>query len=202
MESFTSLLSQDLKFSFLQLIVETLKAKATQKINDEEDSIKANAIHIKGNTLRASQFQFLIKLFIHLIESLGPLLIEKFTSATSLVDAVIPYLSYSNLDIQICTAYSFNYLVDAYPRSRAQIISRLLNLMTMARGELATSTIDTNNRQTIHDPLYNLNTVRGCSFAISVLVQNVDFELKSVPFDIINSVFDHAKSMNSFIYSL
>ena len=197
MENFTSLLPQDLKFAFLTLIGDTLKVKASQKVADEEDSIKANAIHIKGNVLRACQFQFVLKIFIHLVESLGSLLSEKFQSPNSLFDAITPYLSYSNIEIQICCAYSFNYLVDAYPRGRAQIISRLLNLMTLSRGELATSVVDPNNRQTLNDPVFHLNTVRGAAFAISLLMQNIDFELKSIPFDITNSVFESAKSNNS-----
>jgi len=201
MENFTLLLSQELKFSFFSLIVETLKAKASQKVPDAEDNVKANALRIKDNHVRAAQFQFILKLFINISESLGSLLGQKFQSPNNLYDALIPYLSYNYIEIQVCAAYAFHFVVEAYAKSRPQVVSRLLNLMTLARGELATAQLDLNHEGALNEPIYHFNTVRGCSLAISLLVQNVDFEFKSIPFDIINSVFENAKSKNKYLRS-
>ena len=195
MENLSTLLTQELKFAFLSIVLETLKSKAVQKVPGEEDSVRANALNVKDNSVRAAQFQFLLKIFIDMVESLGSILSEKYGHASNLLDPLTPYLSYNHIEIQLAAAYAYQYVVDAYGRERPQAVSKLLNLMTWARGEIATAQVDFNSKDALNGPVHQLNTVRGCSLAISLLVQNIDFDIKPLPFDITNLVFDHAKSI-------
>lgn len=79
-----------------------------------------------------------MKSLVGVIESLGTLLSEKIQTPTNLTDTLGYYLGYESMEVRIATSYAYNYIVEAYPRYRAQMISGLIHSITLSRGELTT----------------------------------------------------------------
>jgi hypothetical protein len=118
---------------------------------------------------------------------------EKYPSPKVFLETISEFLLYENIEIQVLAAYAYQYVVNAYPRLRAQNISALLNNLTMMRAEIATGLPDASKEEIVSkSPLY-LASIRGNAIAMALLIRNVDFEFKSIPFDIANTVFEGAK---------
>lgn len=170
------------------MFLEKLKLFAKTEASDKKKTVTKSPVYIY-------QVLFLLKGVVALVESLGNLIAEKFNQPNVIVDILSDFLNNENIEIQVTTAYAYYYLANAYPRQRAQLTSIFLNNITLSRGEIATAAPEKENKEEFRHKLNGfLNSIRGSSMAISLLIRNIDFEFRSIPFDIAGSVFEAAKS--------
>jgi hypothetical protein len=173
------------------MLLEKLKSFSKADSDKKKGAVKGPALFY--------QILFLLKGVVALIENLGNLMSEKFQQPSVIFDILAEYLVHENIDVQITAAYCYYYLVNAYPRQRAQLTSMFLNNITLARGEIATAAPENQSKEEFRNRINGqLNTIRGSAAAISLLIRNIDFEFKSIPFDIANSVFEAAKRKTNY----
>jgi hypothetical protein len=136
-ENVCSVVAQDLKFVLIQYIVDKLRV---QFIVDKSDGKKK--LPPKPNPNQLYMMIFLLKCLSAVLESLGNLINDKIQQPNQITELLNEYLNHENLDIQVTAAYGLYYLINSYPRSRAQTISVLQDSITLSRAEIATATLE------------------------------------------------------------
>lgn len=148
---------------------------------------------LKENNIKSDHIiLFLLRIFLSLTHQLGTSIFEILKKTNELAEIICPFLKHNNLLIKLTSCHIFKTFSEKNPKWKSNILSLMLNLITVRFAELEASE---ESNQMDETSLENSSGLLGHSICLSLLLRNIDFNLQSIPFDIANSIFETSKSI-------
>lgn len=197
-ESLAVMLNENQKVTYWDILCDRLRHIAQKKEASGEPTSATSATGRRKTYLTSvgkwsNDALVLLTTLNRLTNLLGIEFIDKYPKPNAFVDILEKYLTTSSNQLQLQSAEVIGNLVSLFPKWRAQLLSRFMNQLQMARGDL-NILASTRDIQDIDEFDYKFNTLKGNILAVVNLSKNIDFEHVSIPFDLANSIFEAGKS--------
>ncbi|EAR90267.2 hypothetical protein TTHERM_00357140 (macronuclear) [Tetrahymena thermophila SB210] len=141
------------------------------------------------------QHQSLIALrcFFALVQILGSDLFEQIKKPNEMCELLSPFFQFNNPQFYLLGSHVMKALFSENPKWQTNILSLILNQMTLDLAELESMKEVCN----IQDPQFKLyvSSIYGHSIALGTLLKHMDFNLHSIPYDIAMTMFEFAKGL-------
>lgn len=193
LESVATLLTETLKVTYWEIICDRLRIIAQKKEHGGQPTADKKRVYIASVGKWTNDALMLLSILNQMTSLLGVEFIDKYPKPNVFVDIMERYLTTSSNQLQLQSAEVIGNLINLFPKWRAQLLSKFINQLQMARADL---NILASSRDVIDVDEFDhkFHSLKGNIYAAVNLSRNIDFENVSIPFDLANSIFEAGKS--------
>ena len=207
LESLCTMLNEDQKVTYWEIICSKLRSIALKKEGSSGATSVSTPTTAKIKAFMASvgkktdDAMIMIATLNRLTHLLGIEFIDKYPKPSAFIEIIERYLTTSSNCLQLQCSKTIGNLVNLFPKWRAQLLSKFINQLQIARADLNILTSAT-DAQEIDEFNYKFYCLKGNILAAVELSKNIDFDHISIPFDLANSIFEAGKSKLIYLRSI